>query len=156
MLLLSGNQSHDACPGQFVSDVRIIHPSPSLCVSLTPTWRSSTGFDRPAMSRPRLLTTPRTGRQSGRFARPQTSVNTDDIIQALVPTMAAVNQRRPQPRVPASEAPEKCKLEMSLSDFKAWRCSMEWWLNLNRWDPSDAVGHIRLLCTPPLQKAMGA
>ena len=33
---------------------------------------------------------------------------------------------------------------------------MEWWLNLNRWDPSDAVGHIRLLCTPPLQKAMDA
>ena len=92
------------------------------------------------------------------MARPQSAVNTDDIIQALVPAMAALNQsqRRPQSRIPASEAPEKCKLEMSLGDFKAWKCSMEWWLNLNKWDPSDAVGHIRLLCAPPLQKAMDA
>ena len=33
---------------------------------------------------------------------------------------------------------------------------MEWWLSLNRWDPSDAAGHIRLCCTPELQKALDA
>ena len=33
---------------------------------------------------------------------------------------------------------------------------MEWWLNLNKWIPSEAVGHIRLLCSPLLQRAMDA
>ena len=109
------------------------------------------------MARPRLVVTPRAGRQNGRPARPQTPSNQmNSVIQALVPAMAALNQRPPNPRVPSSEAQEKCKLEMSFGDFKAWRCSMEWWLSLNQWEPSDAVCHIRLCCAPTLQRAMDA
>ena len=74
------------------------------------------------MVRPRLVVTPRAGRHNGRPARPQTPSNQmNSVIQALVPAMAALNQRPPNPRVPSSEAPEKCKLEMSVGDFKAWR-----------------------------------
>ena len=94
----------------------------------------------------------RSGRQSGQT--PQEIVTVDNLVQALGPAMAAM--KTSNPRVPASEAPEKCKLEMTVGDFKAWKCSMEWWLNLNKWIPSEAVGHIRLLCSPPLQRAMDA
>ena len=58
-----------------------------------------------------------------------------------------------KPRVPNSAAPEKCKLEMGSEDFRTWTTSMEWWLKLNQWRSADAVGYIRLSCTPDLQMA---
>ena len=94
------------------------------------------------------------GRRGAAQPTPQDPVSVENIVQALAPAMAAL--RPPSSRVPASAAPEKCKLEMSVGEFKAWKCSMEWWLNLNKWVPSEAVGHIRLLCSPPLQRAMDA
>ena len=58
--------------------------------------------------------------------------------------------------VPSSAAPEKCKLEMPVEEFRSWHTSMQWWLKLNGWGPADAVGFIRLSCLPVLQRALDA
>ena len=118
----------------------------------TPTWRSQASDTNLLIMSARRAGL--RGRRGAAQPTPQDPVSVDNIVQALAPAMAAL--RPPSSRVPASAAPEKCKLEMSVGEFKAWKCSMEWWLNLNKWVPSEAVGHIRLLCSPPLQRAMDA
>ena len=60
------------------------------------------------------------GRRGAAQPTPQDPVSVDNIVQALAPAMAAL--RPPSSRVPASAAPEKCKLEMSVGEFKAWKC----------------------------------
>ena len=60
---------------------------------------------------------------------------------AIVPTVNRCH-------VPSSAAPEKCKLEMPIEEFRSWNTSMQWWLRLNAWRQSEAVGYIRLSCTP--------
>ena len=68
---------------------------------------------------------------------------------AIVPTVSRCH-------VPSSAAPEKCKLEMPIEEFRSWNTSMQWWLRLNAWGQSEAVGYIRLSCTPDLQRALDA
>lgn len=57
---------------------------------------------------------------------------------------------------PRSSAPEKCDMGMSTAAFRSWRRSMQCWLDLNGWAPTEAVLHIRLHCTPPLQRSLDA
>ena len=59
-------------------------------------------------------------------------------------------------RIPSSAAPEKCKLEMPVEEFRTWKTSMSWWLKLNAWAQAEAVGYIRLSCEPSLQHALDA
>ena len=81
----------------------------------------------------------------------------NQALMALLPgiaRMASAGQATPRTQVPASAAPEKCRLEMAAGDFRAWKNSMDWWLKLNKWNDTDAVGHIQLLCSPELQRAI--
>ncbi|MPC54822.1 Retrovirus-related Pol polyprotein from transposon opus [Portunus trituberculatus] len=48
------------------------------------------------------------------------------------------------PRVSPASAPEKCEAEMTPAAFKLWR----------RWPTQEAVQHIRLLCSPALQRTL--
>ena len=103
-------------------------------------------------SRPRF-SVPR--RAPGRNpARPQ------DAGQALISMLPDLLNRMAAPRMaarahlPSSAAPEKCRLNMTVSEFRAWQHSMEWWGRLNGWNAVDALGHIRLLCVPELQRVL--
>ncbi|XP_076036521.1 uncharacterized protein LOC143022265 [Oratosquilla oratoria] len=58
--------------------------------------------------------------------------------------------------VSRSSAPEKCDMDMSTAAFRSWRRSMQCWLDLNGWAPTEAVLYIRLHCTPPLQRSLDA
>ena len=58
--------------------------------------------------------------------------------------------------LPNSAAPEKCRLELPVDEFRTWQTSMSWWLKLNTWAQTEAVGYIRLSCVPELQKALDA
>ena len=98
-------------------------------------------------------------------ARPQGHANHDpepgqgdDVNRALVALLPRIARMaptpQPRPHVPASAAPEKCRLEMSAGEYRAWRHSMDWWLKLNKFSAADAVGHIRLSCSPELQRAL--
>ena len=78
------------------------------------------------------------------------------MIGPLSQHSQSLQQGRAPPRPPNSAAPDKCELEMSVGDFKAWRCSAQWWIELNRLPHVEAVGHLRLLCSSKLQKAMDA
>ncbi|KAK8381084.1 hypothetical protein O3P69_008169 [Scylla paramamosain] len=60
------------------------------------------------------------------------------------------------PRVPPSADPKKCDLEMAPAAFRSWRRFMECWLLLCRWPQREAVHHVRLHCTPALQRAIDA
>ena len=113
------------------------------------------------MSSPRF----RIRRPGARAVRPrgaQGSEINQALIEALVPGFArmaaSAGQHAPtaRPNVPSSAAPEKCRLEMPASNFRSWKHSMDWWLKLNKWSAADAVGHIRLSCTPELQRALDA
>ena len=104
-------------------------------------------------------------RPGARAVRPrgaQGSEINQALIEALVPGFArmaaSAGQHAPtaRPHVPSSAAPEKCRLEMPAGSFRSWKNSMDWWLKLNNWNASDAVGHIRLSCTPELQRALDA
>ena len=80
-------------------------------------------------------------------------------IAELQASMAALSSRgnyTPAPRVPPSAAPEKCDLEVTPAVFRSWRRSMECWLVLGKWPRQEAVHHIRLHCTPKLQRALDA
>ena len=82
----------------------------------------------------------------------------NQALMALLPGIARMasdgQAAAPRPHVPASAAPEKCRLEMPAGDFRAWKNSMDWWLRLNQWEASDAAGHNRLLCSAELQRAI--
>ena len=56
--------------------------------------------------------------------------------------------------IPSSAAPDKCKLEMPVEEFRTWKTSMSWWLRLNNWSQTEAVGFIRLSCATELQCAL--
>ena len=56
--------------------------------------------------------------------------------------------------VPSSAAPDKCKLEMPIEEFRTWKTSISWWLRLNNWSQTEAVGFIRLTCANELQRAL--
>ena len=56
--------------------------------------------------------------------------------------------------IPNSAAPDKCKLEMPVEEFRTWKTSMSWWLRLNAWSQTEAVGFVRLSCTTELQRAL--
>lgn len=89
----------------------------------------------------------------------QTINDQQQAILALQAEMAALNTRgstAPTPRVPASAAPEKCDLEMTPAAFRSWRRSMECWLLLCKWPQHEAAHHVRLHCTPALQRAVDA
>ena len=86
-----------------------------------------------------------------------------DAIEALTRQLAVLQGNgpvHPQPpasgRAPVAAAPEKCKLDMSMSSFRSWRRSVECWLHLNRWDGREAVMHLRLWCEAELQSALDA
>ena len=98
---------------------------------------------------PRYAASPRAAHRS---ANRDTAIT--DLINALVPAMSAAAARPTQSRVSSAATPDRCKLEMSAGEFKAWRCSIEWWIRLNRFPNVEAVGHIRLLCSTALQRAM--
>ena len=73
--------------------------------------------------------------------------------RAAMSTMA-VPQSHNRCHIPSSAAPDKCKLEMAMEDFRTWKTSMSWWLRLNAWPQTQAVGYIRLSCTTELQRAL--
>ena len=77
-------------------------------------------------------------------------------LQANMATLSTRGSATPTSRVPPSAAPEKCDLEMTSAAFRSWRRSMECWLLLCRWPQQEAVHHIRLHCTPLLQRAVDA
>ena len=56
--------------------------------------------------------------------------------------------------VPASAAPDKCKLNMRSEEFRTWKTSMSWWLKLNGWQQTEELGFIRLSCDTELQRAL--
>ena len=60
----------------------------------------------------------------------------------------------PRAKIPSSAAPPKCELEMPIEKFRTWRTSMEWWLKLNSYGPTEVSGYIRLQCVPDLQEAL--
>ena len=92
-----------------------------MCYS-NPTWRSQASDTKlPVMSARRAGLR---GRRGAAQPTPQDPVSVDNIVQALVPAMASL--RAPSSRVPASAAPEKCKLEISVGEFKVWKCYMDW------------------------------
>ena len=77
-----------------------------------------------------------------------------DTLRAEVTAMTLQGGSAPQPRIPASAAPEKCEAEMSPAAFRSWQRSMECWLKLCKLKPSESVHHIRLHCVPVLQRAL--
>ena len=80
-------------------------------------------------------------------------------LQALgdqLATMASGLQLNGSPRAPAPPLPERCALEMSSASFRTWKRSMLQWLKLHRLQPTDSVQHIRLHCTPELQRVLDA
>lgn len=82
-----------------------------------------------------------------------------DALQALndrLATMASGLCLQSSPRAPAPPLPEKCALEMSSASFRTWKRSMTQWLRLYKLQPTDAVQHIRLHCTPELQRTLDA
>ncbi|KAK8385791.1 hypothetical protein O3P69_016517 [Scylla paramamosain] len=89
----------------------------------------------------------------------QTISDQQQAITTLQANMAALITRgnvAPAPRVPLSAAPEKCDLDMTPAAFRSWKRSMECWLLLCKWPRQEAVHHVRLLCGPPLQRALDA
>ena len=87
----------------------------------------------------------------------QTIFDQQQAITSLQADMAAFSTRgnaAPATRVPPSAAPEKWDLEMTPAAFKSWRRSIECWLHC-KW-PRQAVHHVRLHCTPALQRAVDA
>ncbi|KAK3880046.1 hypothetical protein Pcinc_015433 [Petrolisthes cinctipes] len=100
---------------------------------------------------PRSLQTPRVLGQTHQLLMAQT-----EAITSLQQQLAAAGRPRSHPSVPRSSAPEKCDMEMTTSAFRTWRRSMECWLGLNGWPPQEAVLHIRLHCTPALQRSLDA
>ncbi len=106
--------------------------------------------------RPRFHTTtsraPRTPRTPG---VPSSHLATTlEMQQALMAMQQALARRSPASRVPTSATPEKCEAEMSTASFRSWRRSAECWVRLNQWGAPEAVLHIRLLCTPALQRTL--
>ncbi|KAK3894919.1 hypothetical protein Pcinc_001367 [Petrolisthes cinctipes] len=112
--------------------------------------------------RPRLLTqTPRTSPRSLQTPRVlgqthQLLMAQTEAITSLQQQLAAAGRPRSHSSVPRSSAPEKCDMEMTTAAFRTWRQSMECWLGLNGWPPQQAVLHIRLHCTPALQRSLDA
>ncbi|KAK8385250.1 hypothetical protein O3P69_012221 [Scylla paramamosain] len=89
----------------------------------------------------------------------QTISDQQQAITTLQANMAALITRgnvAPAPRVPLSAAPEKCDLDMTPAAFRSWKRSMACWLLLCKWPRQEAVHHVRLLCGPPLQRALDA
>lgn len=115
---------------------------------------------RSPRSTPRASTTvvPRSLQPLLQQAR-QTISDQQQAITTLQANMAALITRgnvAPAPRVPLSAAPEKCDLDMTPAAFRSWKRSMECWLLLCKWPRQEAVHHVRLLCGPPLQRALDA
>ncbi|KAK8383417.1 hypothetical protein O3P69_019064 [Scylla paramamosain] len=119
---------------------------------------------RSPLSTPRASTTvvPRSLKPLLQQAR-QTISDQQQAITTLQANMAALITRgnvAPAPRVPLSAAPEKCDLDMTPAAFRSWKRSMECWLLLlpspSSWPRQEAVHHVRLLCGPPLQRALDA
>ncbi|KAK8392492.1 hypothetical protein O3P69_014690 [Scylla paramamosain] len=86
--------------------------------------------------------TPRSSRRSPRAPSALEQVQTEAIasLQQQLATRPAHH-----PAAPRSSAPENCDVEMSTAAFRSWR-----------WAPAEAVLHIRLHCTPPLQRSLDA
>ena len=101
------------------------------------------------LGRPRYAASPRAAHRS---ANRDTAIR--DLINALVQAMSAATARPTKSRVSSAATPDRCKLEMSAGEFKAWRCSIEWWIRLNKLPAGEAVGHVRLFCSTALQRAM--
>ncbi|KAK8398888.1 hypothetical protein O3P69_004170 [Scylla paramamosain] len=115
---------------------------------------------RSPRSTPRASTTvvPRSLQPLLQQAR-QTISDQQQAITTLQANMAALITRgnmAPAPRVPLLAAPEKCDLDMTPAAFRSWKRSMECWLLLYKWPRQEAVHHVRLLCGPPLQRALDA
>ena len=102
------------------------------------------------------------GRGTGRISRALESQQA--AIEALTRQLSAlqgnqqpVSLQIPGPgRAPVAAAPDKCKLDMSMSEFRSWRRSVEYWLQLNNWNGREAVMHLRLWCEAELQSALDA
>ena len=79
----------------------------------------------------------RPGARAARSVRQGSDIN--QTLMALLPEFArmassgAIQPVTSRPNVPASAAPEKCRLEMSAGEFRAWKNSVDWWLKLNNW-----------------------
>ena len=108
----------------------------------------------PTPRRPRVVLR----RPGARAGAPQgQGSDMNQVLMSLLPGIArmataAGQDAAPRPnRVPSSAAPDRCKLEMTAGDYRAWKNSMDWWLKHNQFNATDAVGHIRLSCSSELQ-----
>ena len=96
------------------------------------------------------------GRQGGgnRLSQAQTA---QSLLLAQQEAITALLTRGPAGRkAPTTAGRDDCEVDMSTSDFRSWRRSMEDWITLNSVKDEDAVCYIRLLCVPALQKALDA
>ncbi|MPC51401.1 hypothetical protein E2C01_045245 [Portunus trituberculatus] len=133
-------------------------------VSLAPLiWRSGSlriyAFVM-AGRRPRLPT--HTSRSSRRSSQAPTALGqAHQLLLAQIQAITALQRQvaaRPihHSSAPRSSAPEKCDVGTSTAAFRSWRRSVEYWLALNGFAPAGAVLHIRLLCSPNLQRSLDA
>ena len=99
-----------------------------------------------------------TRRKGSRTARNMFNFSTPpyQTRRAAMSTLPLAIPQSNRCRIPCSAAPEKYKLEMPVEEFRTWKTSMSWWLKLNAWAQTEAVGYIRLSCEPSLQRALDA
>ncbi|MPC92393.1 hypothetical protein E2C01_087481 [Portunus trituberculatus] len=129
------------------------------CVSLAPPiWRSvSLRIYAFAIAgrRPRLPThTPKSSRQSPKA--PTALEQAHQLLLAQTEAITALQRQVAARPIHHSSVPEKCDVGTSTAAFRSWRHSVEYWLVLNGFAPAGAVLHIRLLCSPNLQRSLDA
>lgn len=98
--------------------------------------------------------TPRSSRRSPQA--PSLLEQAQQLLLAQTEAFAALQRQvatLPSRRLSASE---KCHVGPSTAAFRSWRRSMKSWLGLSHFPPAEAVQHIRLHCTPALQRSLGS